>query len=99
MRQELWKRLAAVELDFKKATMFCALRNYLDGSYTEYLAAKANQFALMPRCLNFNEAGSLPACARMAWSGMVEKAKVGPDQRVLVHGAAGGIGNPGVTVV
>jgi len=78
---------------FKKGDRVYGVPNYLDGSYTEYLAAKANQFALMPKTLNFNEAGSLPACARMAWSGMVDKAKVKPGQRVLVHGAAGGIGN------
>jgi NADPH:quinone reductase-like Zn-dependent oxidoreductase len=78
---------------FKKADLVYGVPNYLDGSYTEYLAAKADQFALMPKTLNFNEAGSLPACARMAWSGMIEKAEVKAGQRVLVHGAAGGIGN------
>jgi NADPH:quinone reductase-like Zn-dependent oxidoreductase len=78
---------------FKKGDRVYGVPNYLDGSYTEYLAAKADQFALMPKTLNFNEAGSLPACARMAWSGMVEKAKVKAGQRILVHGAAGGIGN------
>jgi NADPH:quinone reductase-like Zn-dependent oxidoreductase len=78
---------------FKKGDLVYGVPNYLDGSYTEYLAAKADQFALMPKSLNFNEAGSLPACARMAWSGMIEKAKVKAGQRVLVHGAAGGIGN------
>lgn len=79
--------------EFKKGDRVYGVPNYLDGSYTEYLAAKANQFALMPQTTNFNEAASLPACARMAWSGMVEKAKVQAGQRVLVHGAAGGIGS------
>lgn len=79
--------------EFKKGDRVYGVPNYLDGSYTEYLAAKANQFAIMPHSINFNEAASLPACARMAWSGMVEKAKVEPGQRVLIHGAAGGIGN------
>lgn len=78
---------------FKKGDRVYGVPNYLDGSYTEYLAAKADQFALMPKMLNFNEAASLPACARMAWSGIVEKAQVKAGQRVLVHGAAGGIGN------
>src|ERR1700742_4155403 len=78
---------------FKKGDRVYGVPNYLDGSYTEYLAAKADQFALMPRTLNFNEAASLPACARMAYNGMIEKAKVQAGQRVLVHGAAGGIGN------
>lgn len=77
----------------KKGDKVYGVPNYLDGSYTEYLAAKVSQFALMPRSITFNEAASLPACARMAWSGMVEKAKVQPGQRVLIHGAAGGIGN------
>ncbi|AKD57430.1 NADP-dependent oxidoreductase [Spirosoma radiotolerans] len=79
--------------EFKKGDRVYGVPNYLDGSYTEYLAAKATQFALMPRSLSFNEAGSLPACARMAYNGMVEKAKVQPGHRVLVHGAAGGIGS------
>jgi NADPH:quinone reductase-like Zn-dependent oxidoreductase len=79
--------------EFKKGDRVYGVPNYLDGGYTEYLAAKSNQFALMPHTINFNEAGSLPACARMAWSGMVEKAKAKPGQRVLIHGAAGGIGN------
>lgn len=78
---------------FRKGDQVYGVPNYLDGSYTEYLAAKADRFALMPQMLNFNEAGSLPACARMAWSGMVGKAKVKAGHRVLVHGAAGGIGN------
>ena len=79
--------------EFQKGDRVYGVPNYLDGSYTEYLTAKANQFALMPHTINFNEAGSLPACARMAWSGMVEKAKVKAGDRVLIHGAAGGIGN------
>lgn len=78
---------------FKPGDRVYGVPNYLDGSYTEYLAANANQFAGMPHTLTFNEAGSLPACARMAWSGMVEKGKVQPGHRVLIHGAAGGIGN------
>ena len=78
---------------FKKGDRVYGVPNYLDGSYTEYLVAKADQFALMPKILHFNEAASLPACARMAWSGIVEKAKVQRGQRVLIHGAAGGIGN------
>jgi NADPH:quinone reductase-like Zn-dependent oxidoreductase len=79
--------------EFSPGDRVYGVPNYLDGAYTEYLAAKSDQFARMPHTLSFNEAGSLPACARMAWSGMVEKARVRAGQRVLVHGAAGGIGN------
>ncbi|GAB4027468.1 NADP-dependent oxidoreductase [Spirosoma koreense] len=79
--------------EFKTGDRVYGVPNYLDGSYTEYLAAKANQFALMPHTINFNQAASIPACARMAYNGMVEKAKAQPGQRVLIHGAAGGIGS------
>ena len=87
------EELGSEVTEFKKGDRVYGVPNYLDGSYTEYLAAKSNQFALMPHNIDFNQAGSLPACARMAWSGMVEKAKVKPGDRVLIHGAAGGIGN------
>ena len=84
--------------EFKQGDRVYGVPNYLDGSYTEYLAAKSDQFALMPHTLTFDEAGSLPACARMAWSGMVEKAKVKAGQRVLVHGGGGRDWQPGAPV-
>ena len=55
---------------FKKGDRVYGVPNFIDGSYAEYIAAKANQFALIPRTLSFNDAASLPACARMAWTGM-----------------------------
>ena len=64
-----------------------------DGSYAEYIAAKASQFWFMPNHISFNEAGALPSCALIAWNGIVDMGKVGPGQRVLIHGAAGGVGN------
>src|ERR1700748_696313 len=87
------EEIGSAVTEFKKGDRVYGVPNYLDGSYTEYLTAKSNQFALMPHTLNFNEAASLPACARMAYNGMVEKTKVQPGQRVLVHGAAGGNGH------
>ncbi len=67
--------------------------NFLGGSYTEYLAAKANQFALKPKSITFNEAGAVPSCALVAWSGIIESGNVQQGQRVLIHGAAGGVGS------
>ena len=64
-----------------------------DGSYAEYIVAKASQFSLMSHHITFNEAGALPSCALIAWNGIVDLGKVQPGQRVLIHGAAGGVGN------
>ncbi|GAB3899682.1 NADP-dependent oxidoreductase [Larkinella knui] len=79
---------------FKKGDKVYGVPNFPgDGSYAEYIAAKASQFSLMPRHLTFNEAGALPSCALIAWNGIVDLGSVQPGQRVLIHGAAGGVGN------
>ena len=68
-----------------------------DGSYAEYITAKARQFSVMPH-ITFNEAGALPSCALIAWNGIVDLGNVQPGQRVLIHGAAGGVGNLAVQI-
>lgn len=77
---------------FKKGDKVYGIPNFLSGTYAEYIAAKAAQFAIMPNNVSFNEAGAIPSCALMAWNGM-ELGKVSAGQTVLVHGAAGGIGS------
>lgn len=77
---------------FKKGDKVYGVPNFLDGTYAEFLAAKANQFAMMPGNITFKEAGAIPSCALMAWNGMY-LGNVQAGQRVLVHAAAGGIGN------
>jgi NADPH:quinone reductase-like Zn-dependent oxidoreductase len=76
---------------FKKGDKVYGIPNFLSGTYAEFIAAKATQFAIMPNNISFNEAGAIPSCALMAWNGM-DLGNVGAGQRVLVHGAAGGIG-------
>lgn len=79
--------------DFKRGDKVYGVPNFPgDGSYADYVAAKASQFSLMPDYITFNEAGALPSCALIAWNGIVELGNVQPGQRVLIHGAAGGVG-------
>ncbi|MGF7231639.1 NADP-dependent oxidoreductase [Arachidicoccus sp.] len=77
---------------FKKGDRVYGIPNFLQGTYAEFIAAKASQFAAMPKNLTFNEAGAIPSCALMAWDG-IELGKVSAGQRVLINGAAGGIGS------
>ena len=77
---------------FKKGDKVYGIPNFLSGTYAGFIAAKANQFAIMPNNVSFNEAGAIPSCALMAWSGM-NLGKVSAGQRILVHAAAGGIGS------
>jgi NADPH:quinone reductase-like Zn-dependent oxidoreductase len=64
-----------------------------NGSYAEYCAAKASQFALKPRSLSFTEAAGVPLAGLTAWTGLFEHGKLQPGQRVLIQGASGGVGS------
>ncbi|WP_067842154.1 NADP-dependent oxidoreductase [Nocardia lijiangensis] len=68
------------------------------GAYAEYVAAPARHFALMPEELGFAEAAGLPLAGLTAWQMLVEVAKVTVGQRVLVAGAAGGVGHLAIQV-
>ncbi len=63
-----------------------------DGSYAEYCAAKASQFALKPKSLSFTEAAGVPLAGLTAWTALFEHGKVQAGQRVLIQGASGGVG-------
>ena len=63
-----------------------------DGSYAEYCAAKASQFALKPKSLSFNEAAGVPLAGLTAWTALFEHGKLQAGQRILIQGASGGVG-------
>ena len=63
-----------------------------DGSYAEYCAAKASQFAHKPKSLSFTEAAGVPLAGLTAWTALLEHGKVQAGQRVLIQGASGGVG-------
>ncbi len=64
-----------------------------DGSYAEYCAAKASQFALKPKSLGFTEAAGVPLAGLTAWTALFEYGKLQPGQRILIQGASGGVGS------
>ncbi|RYY09649.1 MAG: NADP-dependent oxidoreductase, partial [Cytophagaceae bacterium] len=64
-----------------------------DGSYAEYCAAKASQFASKPTSLSFTEAAAVPLAGLTAWTALFEHGKLRPGQRILIKGASGGVGS------
>ncbi len=62
------------------------------GAYAEFALAAAGDLLVKPANLTFEEAASVPVGALTAWQAVVEVARVEKGQRVLVHGAAGGVG-------
>lgn len=67
-------------------------------AYAEYVVAPSRQLARKPKNLSHCEAAGIPLAALLAWQTLVDTAKIGPGQRVLVHGAAGGVGHLAVQI-
>jgi NADPH:quinone reductase-like Zn-dependent oxidoreductase len=68
------------------------------GGYAEYVAAPSRHFARKPDGLDHVHAAALPLVGLTAWQALAEVAQVQPDQRVLIHAAAGGVGHVAVQV-
>jgi NADPH:quinone reductase-like Zn-dependent oxidoreductase len=80
--------------NFKKGDEVYGCPNFPgDGSYAEYCAAKASQFALKPKSISFTEAAGVPLAALVAWAGLFELGQLQEGQRILINGASGGIGS------
>jgi NADPH2:quinone reductase len=56
----------------------------------------ARLLAPKPNRLSFREAAALPLVTLTAWEALIDKAEIGPSDRVLVHGATGGVGHVGL---
>ena len=66
--------------------------------YAEYVAAPSRQLVRKPAGLSHVEAAALPLAGLTAWQMLVDIAAVGEGQRVLVHGAGGGVGHLAVQI-
>ena len=68
------------------------------GGYAEYVAAPSRQLVRKPAGLSHTEAAALPLAGLTAWQMLVDTAGVAEGQRVLVHGAGGGVGHLAVQI-
>lgn len=65
---------------------------FANGAQAEFCVVAAGAIARKPKSLNHNYSAVVPISALTAWQGLCEKAQVERKQRVLIHGAAGGVG-------
>ncbi|WP_104163752.1 NADP-dependent oxidoreductase [Cryobacterium sp. N22] len=63
------------------------------GTFAERIAVDEADLALAPVSVTIEEAGSLPLVALTAWQALVERGKVKPGHKVLIHAGAGGVGS------
>ena len=66
---------------------------WADGSYAEYASAPADHLAHKPAGVSFEQAGVVPISGFAALQALRDVGQVQPGQRVLVIGAAGGVGS------
>jgi NADPH:quinone reductase-like Zn-dependent oxidoreductase len=68
------------------------------GSLAEYACASATRLATKPENISFEEAAATPIAAWTALQGLRNKGWVRAEQKVLINGAAGGVGTFAVQI-
>lgn len=68
------------------------------GAFAEYTCASESTLVLKPGNVTFEQAASAPVAAFTALQGLRNKGKIQPGQKVLINGAAGGVGTLAVQV-
>jgi NADPH:quinone reductase-like Zn-dependent oxidoreductase len=63
------------------------------GGFAEYACAREDAFALKPANMSFEEAAAVPMAAVTALQGIRYAGQIRPGQKVLIHGASGGVGS------
>lgn len=62
------------------------------GTYAEYVCIHEDRVSLIPDHVSMNEAAALAVPLNTAYSILVETGHLHPDEKVLIHGAAGAVG-------
>jgi len=68
------------------------------GGYAEFVCASENVLALKPANATFEEAASIPMAAITALQGLRNMGNIQKGQKVLIHGASGGVGSFAVQI-
>jgi len=68
------------------------------GAFAEYVSASETKLALKPANLTFERAAAVPIAAFTALQGLRDKGRIQPGQKVLINGAAGGVGTFAVQI-
>jgi NADPH:quinone reductase-like Zn-dependent oxidoreductase len=64
-----------------------------DGAAADYAVVSADLLAPKPRTIGHVESAAIPLAALSAWQGLFDHGGLAERERVLIHGAAGGVGH------
>jgi NADPH:quinone reductase-like Zn-dependent oxidoreductase len=68
------------------------------GSFAEFVCGRERNFVARPRELTFEEAAAIPIAGTTALQGLRDTGKLEAGERVLINGAAGGVGTFAVQI-
>lgn len=66
------------------------------GNYAEYAIVDEHDAVLKPSRISFAEAAAAPLVLLTAWEALYDRARLTANQRILIHGGAGGVGHVAV---
>src|SRR5688572_9269257 len=69
-----------------------------NGAFAEYACARESAFASKPSNVSFEQAASVPIAGLTALQGFRDKAQLKAGQKVVINGAAGGVGTFAVQI-
>lgn len=68
------------------------------GTLAEYIVARVDRLATMPKGLAYEQAAALPTAAGTALQAVVDEGRLDAGQRILITGAGGGVGHFAVQI-
>jgi NADPH:quinone reductase-like Zn-dependent oxidoreductase len=72
--------------------VFCRPDTLHNGGYAEYVAVKTLDLAPAPEAIPLDHAAGIPLASQAAWMALFEVGGLRKGQKVLIHGASGGLG-------
>lgn len=66
--------------------------DWADGGYAEFVLCAPAGVAARPSSIGMVEAAAVPLAATTAWQGLFDHGELKAGERVLIHGASGGVG-------
>ena len=79
--------------DFQPGDRVVATLGMSGGAYAQYAVTKDTNLVKLPAAISFEQAAAMPVAAGTALQAMRDKGHLRPRDRVLINGAAGGVGH------
>jgi NADPH:quinone reductase-like Zn-dependent oxidoreductase len=96
--QDVAGRVEAVGTDVTQFQPGDEVFGTCDGSFAEYAIARADKVTSKPANLTFEQAATVPTTGSTALQALRDVGRVRPGQKVLIIGAAGGVGSFAVQI-